>query len=149
MPVKDEREGAAEKVTDAQIKKYWKAEEDSRLAPRGNYPYPLKPFTPKLHFSPGKHLIDQNIQSTNPHFPCTKRSSVISTSPPNTALVSVFHDWHGGNGPTCSVSSHRPRSLPCFCEKKTTRQVRDAASSPTSMNWVAERLFWLNDDQIY
>lgn len=37
-PVKDEREKQAEKVTDAQIKKYWKAEEDSRLAPRGNYP---------------------------------------------------------------------------------------------------------------
>ncbi|KIV87389.1 hypothetical protein PV11_02939 [Exophiala sideris] len=31
---KDDRELAAEKVTDAQIKKYWKAEEDSRLAPR-------------------------------------------------------------------------------------------------------------------
>ena len=32
---KDERELAAEKVTDAQLKQYWKAEEDSRLAPRG------------------------------------------------------------------------------------------------------------------
>lgn len=35
-PVKDEREAAADKITDAQIKSYWKAEEDSRLAPRGN-----------------------------------------------------------------------------------------------------------------
>lgn len=35
VPVKDEREALAEKVTDAQIKKYWKAEEDGRLAPRG------------------------------------------------------------------------------------------------------------------
>ncbi|KAI1624622.1 DNA polymerase delta, subunit 4 [Exophiala viscosa] len=31
---KDDRKLAAEKVTDAQIKKYWRAEEDSRLAPR-------------------------------------------------------------------------------------------------------------------
>ncbi|KIX08341.1 uncharacterized protein Z518_02997 [Rhinocladiella mackenziei CBS 650.93] len=31
---KDERELAAEKITDAQLEKYWKAEEDSRLAPR-------------------------------------------------------------------------------------------------------------------
>ncbi|KIW86393.1 hypothetical protein Z517_01789 [Fonsecaea pedrosoi CBS 271.37] len=31
---KDQRELAAEKVTDSQLKKYWQAEEDSRLAPR-------------------------------------------------------------------------------------------------------------------
>ncbi|KIW60165.1 hypothetical protein PV05_00404 [Exophiala xenobiotica] len=31
---KDERELAAEKVTDAQLRKYWRAEEDGRLAPR-------------------------------------------------------------------------------------------------------------------
>lgn len=37
VPAKDEREALAEKVTDAQIKKYWKAEEDGRLAPRGMY----------------------------------------------------------------------------------------------------------------
>lgn len=37
VPAKDERESLAEKVTDAQIKKYWKAEEDGRLAPRGMY----------------------------------------------------------------------------------------------------------------
>jgi len=34
-PAADGREAAAAKITDAQIKKYWKAEEDSRLAPRG------------------------------------------------------------------------------------------------------------------
>ncbi|KAK5449764.1 hypothetical protein LTS15_008335 [Exophiala xenobiotica] len=34
VPSKDERELAAEKVTDAQLRKYWRAEEDSRLAPR-------------------------------------------------------------------------------------------------------------------
>jgi DNA polymerase delta subunit 4 len=34
---KSEREISAEKVTDAQIKKYWKAEEDARLAPRGTF----------------------------------------------------------------------------------------------------------------
>lgn len=36
-PGKDERELEAEKVTDAQIKKYWRAEEESRLAPRGTF----------------------------------------------------------------------------------------------------------------
>ncbi len=34
---KDERELAAERITDAQLKKYWQAEEASRLAPRGAY----------------------------------------------------------------------------------------------------------------
>jgi DNA polymerase delta subunit 4 len=34
---KDERELAAERITDAQLKKYWQAEEASRLAPRGTY----------------------------------------------------------------------------------------------------------------
>lgn len=35
LTAKDQRELAAKEVTDAQIKKYWKAEEDGRLAPRG------------------------------------------------------------------------------------------------------------------
>ena len=34
--VKDEAEQKAEKVTDAQLKRYWKAEEDTRKAPRGS-----------------------------------------------------------------------------------------------------------------
>jgi hypothetical protein len=32
---KDQRELAAEKITDAQLRKYWQKEEESRLAPRG------------------------------------------------------------------------------------------------------------------
>lgn len=45
-PSKSSRETAASKVTDGQIKKYWKAEEDARLAPRGTFfPYLLNsPF---------------------------------------------------------------------------------------------------------
>lgn len=39
VPDKDERELSAEKITDAQIRKYWKAEEDGRLAPRSMYHY--------------------------------------------------------------------------------------------------------------
>ena len=35
--VKDEVEKKAEKVSDSQLKKYWKAEEDMRLAPRGKF----------------------------------------------------------------------------------------------------------------
>jgi DNA polymerase delta subunit 4 len=34
--VKDEAEEKAEKISDAQLKRYWKAEEDKRKAPRGN-----------------------------------------------------------------------------------------------------------------
>lgn len=42
----DPREAAADKVTDAQIKKYWQKEEESRLAPRGTHcpPRPLLPL---------------------------------------------------------------------------------------------------------
>jgi DNA polymerase delta subunit 4 len=36
----DSREAAAEKITDAQIKSYWRKEEESRLAPRGMSPQP-------------------------------------------------------------------------------------------------------------
>jgi DNA polymerase delta subunit 4 len=34
--VKDEAEEKAEKISDSQLKRYWKAEEDKRKAPRGN-----------------------------------------------------------------------------------------------------------------
>ena len=34
--IKDEAEEKAEKVSDSQLKRYWKAEEDKRKAPRGN-----------------------------------------------------------------------------------------------------------------
>jgi DNA polymerase delta subunit 4 len=34
--VKDEAEEKAEKVSDSQLKRYWKAEEDKRKTPRGN-----------------------------------------------------------------------------------------------------------------
>jgi DNA polymerase delta subunit 4 len=34
--IKDEAEEKAEKISDSQLKRYWKAEEDKRKAPRGN-----------------------------------------------------------------------------------------------------------------
>ena len=34
--VKDEAEEKAEKISDSQLKRYWKAEEDKRKTPRGN-----------------------------------------------------------------------------------------------------------------
>jgi DNA polymerase delta subunit 4 len=49
---KDEREVEAEKVTDAQIKKYWTAEEDSRLAPRGMFIPKISQFSPTQSHSP-------------------------------------------------------------------------------------------------
>jgi DNA polymerase delta subunit 4 len=45
---KDEREVLAEKITDAQVKKYWQREEDSRLAPRGTSHFPLSSLPPFL-----------------------------------------------------------------------------------------------------
>ena len=35
--VRDEIEKKAEKITNAQLRKYWRAEEDKRLAPRGTW----------------------------------------------------------------------------------------------------------------
>jgi DNA polymerase delta subunit 4 len=37
VAVKDEAEEKAEKISDPQLKRYWKAEEDKRKAPRGTY----------------------------------------------------------------------------------------------------------------
>jgi DNA polymerase delta subunit 4 len=57
-PTVDPREAAAAKVSDAQLKKYWKAEEDARLAPRGKKHPPqithlLLPLEPPIfHVSP-------------------------------------------------------------------------------------------------
>jgi DNA polymerase delta subunit 4 len=36
VAVKDETEEKAEKISDSQLKRYWKAEEDKRKTPRGN-----------------------------------------------------------------------------------------------------------------
>lgn len=61
VPAKDERELAAEKITDAQVKQYWKAEEDSRLAPRGMCPNLLRHQSDASctgrHFAPLKARI--------------------------------------------------------------------------------------------
>ena len=42
--VNNARESAASKVSDSQLKKYWKAEEETRLAPRGTYICPSHPI---------------------------------------------------------------------------------------------------------
>ena len=53
---KDRRELAAEKITDAHLKKYWQAEEDSRLAPRGMWLHSLTTTltlaSPSVHHHP-------------------------------------------------------------------------------------------------
>lgn len=110
---KDERELAAEKVTDAQLKKYWQQEEDARLAPRGmyaetnivsfyKYSNPLNPYT---HFpistQPKKQSANHpsHAQSTKPNSPSTKRSYAISTSHRNTAHALASPALRGGGEP--------------------------------------------------
>ncbi|OAG42932.1 hypothetical protein AYO21_02883 [Fonsecaea monophora] len=75
---KDQRELAAEKVTDSQLKKYWQAEEDSRLAPR--VPNPLSSF-----YSLEKHLPSPSTLPANSpampiltHTPTTVHQSDLS-----------------------------------------------------------------------
>jgi hypothetical protein len=82
----DAREKAG-KVSDAQIKKYWKAEEDSRLAPRS---------TPALPLS---YTLLMNSQSTKKKSRFTRKSSATSTSAPPTAPASASRVYNDGTAP--------------------------------------------------
>jgi hypothetical protein len=82
----DARKKAGE-VSDAQIKKYWKAEEDSRLAPRSTSALPLF-YT---------ILIDS--QSTKKKSHSTRKSSATSTSALPTAPASASRVYNGGTAP--------------------------------------------------
>jgi hypothetical protein len=50
VAVKDEAEEKAEKIANSQLKRYWKAEEDKRKAPRGTNRYIQDYFGRKSHF---------------------------------------------------------------------------------------------------
>jgi hypothetical protein len=67
------REAAAEKITDAQIRKYWKNEEESRLAPRGK----SHSFNPHLiKYQPIRFSTSScyHIKLINPKSPPTVRA---------------------------------------------------------------------------
>jgi len=106
-PVKDEREGQAEKITDAQIKKYWKAEEDSRLAPRG------KPITRPFKYSSNHSPLTVHQSSLSLHEkilrhfdlssqygPCVgiprlarwKRANMLGLEPPTEVLAVLLRE---------------------------------------------------------
>src|ERR1700761_633695 len=73
---KDERELAAEKVTDAQLKKYWQKEEDARLAPRGTDRASPSLILHPYHLSYSRLTI--SVQCIKKPSPSTKKSSATS-----------------------------------------------------------------------
>ncbi len=83
-PAKTEAEERAAKISEAQIKRYWKAKEDERKAPRGtpSFFHFLRQQSKPTNPSP-------THQSTNTTSPSTRKSSATSTSPPNTAPASA------------------------------------------------------------
>ncbi|KAJ4562976.1 hypothetical protein HRR88_005912 [Exophiala dermatitidis] len=88
-PGKDERELEAEKVTDAQIKKYWRAEEESRLAPR------VHQETLSLH-----EKILRHFDLSSQYGPCIgitrldrwKRANMLELNPPVEVLAVLLRE---------------------------------------------------------
>ncbi|RVX70725.1 hypothetical protein B0A52_05375 [Exophiala mesophila] len=89
VPVKDEREALAEKVTDAQIKKYWKAEEDGRLAPRVH----------QSHLSMHEKIL-RHFDLSSQYGPCIgiprlhrwKRANLLGLEPPVEVLAVLLRE---------------------------------------------------------
>ncbi|EXJ78542.1 hypothetical protein A1O1_08943 [Capronia coronata CBS 617.96] len=86
---KDARELEAEKVTDSQIKKYWRAEEDSRLAPR------VHQETLSLH-----EKILRHFDLSSQYGPCIgisrlqrwKRANLLGLEPPVEVLAVLLRE---------------------------------------------------------
>jgi len=91
---KDERELAAERITDAQLKKYWQAEEASRLAPR-------------VHQSslPLHEKILRHFDLSSQYGPCIgiqrlqrwKRANMLGLEPPVEVLAVLLREEDGNN----------------------------------------------------
>lgn len=64
-PARTEAEQKASKVSEVQIKKYWKAKEDERKAPRGTFAFPL-PLSPRCH---PNDLIANPLAPSPPRIP--------------------------------------------------------------------------------
>ena len=80
-------EKQAQKISDAQVKRYWKAEEDSRIAPRG------KPYA---HYHILLFFVLTSVKSTKKTCTSTKRSSATSIYARNMVLASVSQDYTDG-----------------------------------------------------
>lgn len=86
----DPAEEKARKVSDAAVKRYWRAKEEERKAPRGILPCLLFSFlshhlpSRRLHLF-GRNELTQTGQCTSNNSPSTKRSSAISTCRRSTA----------------------------------------------------------------
>ncbi|KAJ9604374.1 hypothetical protein H2200_011208 [Cladophialophora chaetospira] len=92
---KDERELAAEKITDAQLKKYWQKEEDSRLAPR------VHQQALPLH-----EKILRHFDLSSQYGPCIgiprlarwRRANTLNLQPPIEVLAVLLREEEGGDG---------------------------------------------------
>lgn len=115
-------EKQANKISDAQVRKYWKAEEDSRLAPRG-----ILPHFPSLHKSIALEPVFSAI-------PCDTHANIQSHSPPRKTP-------HLRENPASLRPLLRIRSLHRHNETATmeTRTGTFAQSTDRSARRLAER----------
>ncbi len=87
------RETAASKISDSQLKKYWKAEEDSRLAPRGT------PLTSYLSQPPPSTFLADYHFSTSIPGPLTRENP--SALRPLFAVRTLYRHPTPGKVETC------------------------------------------------
>ncbi|OCT45239.1 DNA polymerase delta subunit 4 [Cladophialophora carrionii] len=107
---KDEREIAAEKITDAQLRKYWQKEEDSRLAPR------VHQETLPLH-----EKILRHFDLSSQYGPCIgvprltrwRRANTLGLQPPIEVLAVLLREEEGGDAKEEMHYGRKGRSQGC------------------------------------
>ncbi|EXJ55985.1 hypothetical protein A1O7_08916 [Cladophialophora yegresii CBS 114405] len=107
---KDERELAAEKITDAQLKKYWQKEEASRLAPR------VHQETLPLH-----EKILRHFDLSSQYGPCIgvprltrwRRANTLGLQPPIEVLAVLLREEEGGDATEGPHYGRKGRSQGC------------------------------------
>ncbi|OAL37685.1 hypothetical protein AYO20_03192 [Fonsecaea nubica] len=100
---KDQRELAAEKVTDSQLKKYWQAEEDSRLAPR------VHQSDLSLH-----EKILRHFDLSSQYGPCIgiprlqrwRRANTLGLEPPIEVLAVLLREQDGAKTQGCGKMAY-------------------------------------------
>ncbi|KAH0848680.1 putative DNA polymerase delta subunit 4 [Fonsecaea pedrosoi] len=100
---KDQRELAAEKVTDSQLKKYWQAEEDSRLAPR------VHQSDLSLH-----EKILRHFDLSSQYGPCIgiprlqrwRRANTLGLEPPVEVLAVLLREQDGAKTQGCGKMAY-------------------------------------------
>ncbi|KIW64616.1 hypothetical protein PV04_09539 [Phialophora macrospora] len=107
---KDERELAAEKITDAQLKKYWQKEEESRLAPR------VHQQSIPLH-----EKILRHFDLSSQYGPCIgiprltrwRRANTLGLQPPIEVLAVLLREEEGGDAREGMQYGRKGRSQGC------------------------------------